>query len=79
MLRRTQEILTRHLPPLSTFTLFVQPSELQVSLYRRVLRSPAVAALLHGGGSDEGVLPAITVLKKVGEALRAMAARPCSS
>lgn len=112
VLRRTQDILTRHLPPLSTFTLFVQPSDLQVratwlqintpprgvasnarlcavcrhhaanvqggqasaflartvqvSLYRSVLKSKAITQLLYGGGgSDEGALPAITVLKKV--------------
>ena len=40
----------------------------QVAVYRSVLRSPAINALLYGGGgaSDEGVLPAISVLKKVG-------------
>ena len=30
VLRRTQDVLARHLPPLSTFTVFVKPSELQV-------------------------------------------------
>lgn len=38
----------------------------QVSLYRSVLKSKAITQLLYGGGgSDEGALPAITVLKKV--------------
>ncbi len=40
----------------------------QVSVYRAVLRSPAISALLYGGGgaADVGVLPAIAVLRMVG-------------
>lgn len=31
VLRRTQQILSKHLPPLSVFTIFCKPSKLQVS------------------------------------------------
>ncbi|KIZ01995.1 DNA repair and recombination protein RAD54B [Monoraphidium neglectum] len=68
VLRRTQDVLTRHLPPLQTFTVFVRPSELQVAVYRAVLKSPAMTQLLYGSGAGadgEGVLPAITVLRKL--------------
>jgi len=42
------------------------PPPQQLAVYRSVLKSPAITQLLYcGGGSDEGVLPAITVLKKV--------------
>jgi DNA repair and recombination protein RAD54B len=30
VLRRTQQVLAKHLPPLQTFTLFVPPTEMQV-------------------------------------------------
>lgn len=32
MLRRTQEVLSKHLPPLAVHTMFCKPSPLQVSL-----------------------------------------------
>lgn len=36
VLRRTQDLLARHLPPLRTFTLFVRPSELQVRTFQGI-------------------------------------------
>ena len=37
VLRRTAEILTKHLPPLRQFVVFVRPSELQVDMYKKAL------------------------------------------
>jgi SNF2 family DNA or RNA helicase len=69
MLRRTQEVMSKHLPPLSVHTLFCKPSALQVEVYRALLRSQGITSLLYGRGSGDGdgcsVLPAITVLKKL--------------
>lgn len=63
VLRRTQDILTRHLPPLSTFTLFVQPSDLQVAALRggactRVAASRGRALLAWALGSADSRRPA---------------------
>lgn len=33
MLRRTQEVLSKHLPPLAVHTMFCRPSALQVCVY----------------------------------------------
>ncbi len=70
ILRRTQALLAKHLPPLTSLTLFCKPSEQQVGLYTAVLRSKAVASLLHGagGGGEDNTLAIITALRKVGTA-----------
>ncbi|WIA33078.1 hypothetical protein OEZ86_006234 [Tetradesmus obliquus] len=69
ILRRTQEVLSKHLPPLAVHTVFCQPSPLQVEVYRGLLRSKKMTSLLYGAGSgtgdSEGVLPAITLLRKL--------------
>lgn len=48
-------------------TVAADPYCLQLSLYSNFLRSKRMNQLLfgHGGGDSEGVLPAITILRKV--------------
>ncbi|KXZ56939.1 hypothetical protein GPECTOR_1g847 [Gonium pectorale] len=66
VLRRTQALLAKHLPPLASLTLFCRPSEQQVKLYMAVLRSKAATSLLmDGGGGDDNTLAIITALRKV--------------
>ncbi|KAG2442443.1 hypothetical protein HXX76_002529 [Chlamydomonas incerta] len=68
ILRRTQALLAKHLPPLTSLTLFCRPTEQQVSLYTAVLRSKAVTSLLGGGGGgggEDNTLAVITALRKV--------------
>ncbi|EFJ40540.1 hypothetical protein VOLCADRAFT_99672 [Volvox carteri f. nagariensis] len=66
ILRRTQALLAKHLPPLTSLTLFCKPSDQQIGLYSAVLRSKAVASLLYGGGGGEdNTLAVITALRKV--------------
>lgn len=69
VLRRTQALLTRHLPPLAVYVVFCRPSPLQVSLYRHVIASKAVTCLMYGGGEATEVaaatLSAITALRKL--------------
>ncbi|KAG2448210.1 hypothetical protein HYH02_006795 [Chlamydomonas schloesseri] len=67
ILRRTQALLAKHLPPLASLTLFCRPTEQQVSLYKAVLRSKAVTSLLggSGGGGEDNTLAVITALRKV--------------
>ncbi|PNH03572.1 DNA repair and recombination protein RAD54B [Tetrabaena socialis] len=64
ILRRTQALLAKHLPPLTSVVLFCKPSELQLGLYGAVLRSKAVTSLLGGSGGDDNTLPVITALRK---------------
>ncbi|GLC51026.1 hypothetical protein PLESTB_000458000 [Pleodorina starrii] len=68
ILRRTQALLAKHLPPLTSLTLFCKPSDQQIGLYGAVLRSKAVASLLYGGGGgggEDNTLAIITALRKV--------------
>eukprot|EP00775_Hariotina_reticulata_P011378 gene11378-11527_t len=67
VLRRTQDVLRNHLPPLAMHTIFCKPSNLQVYVYKGVLSSRRFASLLSSTGSadPEGVLPAITLLRKL--------------
>ncbi|KAG2487885.1 hypothetical protein HYH03_013467 [Edaphochlamys debaryana] len=66
MLRRTQALLAKHLPPLASLTLFCRPSERQLALFAAVLRCKLATALLTGGGGGgENSLAVITALRKV--------------
>ncbi|MEW5302035.1 MAG: hypothetical protein WDW36_004847 [Sanguina aurantia] len=71
VLRRTQDLLTKHLPPLSVYVLFCSPSDTQIQLYDAILRSKAVSSIMgvHGGdGSGSGEdnsLAIITALRKL--------------
>ncbi|KAF2843653.1 hypothetical protein M501DRAFT_1028431 [Patellaria atrata CBS 101060] len=62
MLRRGQEIMSKYLPPKTEYVLFCRPTNVQASVYRSVLQSPAFNAVL---GSSEASLQLINVLKKV--------------
>lgn len=69
ILRRTQALLAKHLPPLTSLTLFCKPTDKQIRLYLAVLRSKAVVTLLYGGvgaGGEDNTLAVITALRKVG-------------
>ncbi|KAL0049394.1 hypothetical protein WJX82_001168 [Trebouxia sp. C0006] len=67
VLRRTNEINARYLPPLTNYVVFCRPSHLQVEVYKHVLRSKSVAALISGRASEpsDGVLSIITSLRKL--------------
>jgi SNF2 family DNA or RNA helicase len=66
VLRRTQHLLAKHLPPLAVHTVFCRPSQLQVSIYRHMLRSESLRSLLHGSGAGfDSVLPVITAIRKL--------------
>jgi len=68
ILRRTQAVLAAHLPPLRVLVAFCAPTALQRACYTFLLRGRGVTGVLRGGGGgggDKGVLPAITVLRKL--------------
>ncbi|KAL3144372.1 hypothetical protein ABBQ32_004125 [Trebouxia sp. C0010 RCD-2024] len=67
VLRRTNEINARYLPALTSYVIFCKPSDLQVELYKQVLQSKSVAALMSGRASEpsDGVLSIITTLRKL--------------
>ncbi|KAL6765798.1 SNF2 family N-terminal domain-containing protein [Haematococcus lacustris] len=64
VLRRTQVILTKHLPPLTTFVLYCKPTDLQVTVYQHVLRKVLSLMASSSGMADE-TLGALTALKKL--------------
>ncbi|XP_037085497.1 DNA repair and recombination protein RAD54B-like [Pollicipes pollicipes] len=67
ILRRTQEVLDRYLPPKVETVVFCRPSPLQVELYSRVLESRELRQLLSAGSSDAGAghLVFISLLRKL--------------
>lgn len=65
ILRRTQEIINRYLPPRLDWTLFCQPSELQRELYRQLLSHRVFRACLQGSGQTHTHLACITAMKKL--------------
>ncbi|BGO94509.1 hypothetical protein NBRC10512_000312 [Rhodotorula toruloides] len=48
VLRRTNEVILKHLPPKLEYTVFIRPTKLQVDLYAQVLSSSAVRSMLEG-------------------------------
>ncbi|KAI1924216.1 helicase [Ophidiomyces ophidiicola] len=62
ILRRTADILSKHLPPKSEYILFCNPTAVQGSIYRHVLASPIFQSAL---GNSEFALQLITILKKL--------------
>lgn len=62
ILRRTAEVLSKYLPSKTEYVLFCRPTDVQASVYRHVLASPAFQSAL---GNAESSLQLITVLKKV--------------
>ncbi|KAM5447873.1 helicase [Microsporum audouinii] len=62
ILRRTADILSKHLPPKTEYILFCNPTSAQKNLYRHVLASPLFQSVLR---NSESALQLITILKKV--------------
>ncbi|KAK2844547.1 hypothetical protein Q5P01_011206 [Channa striata] len=65
ILRRTQEIINRYLPPRLDWTLFCSPSPLQLSLYEHLLCHRVFRACLQGSLQTHTHLACITALKKL--------------
>lgn len=66
VLRRTASILSGYLLPKSESVLFCAPTELQLELYRRILRSSQVRSLTSGAtGGGNLALSLITLLRQV--------------
>ncbi|PRW57845.1 DNA repair and recombination RAD54B [Chlorella sorokiniana] len=67
VLRRTREVNSRYLPPLSNYVVFCRPTELQLRLYSGVLGSGVVRKMLSATGSDFGdtALSVLTNLRKL--------------
>uniref|UniRef100_A0A3Q2CPW0 RAD54 homolog B n=1 Tax=Cyprinodon variegatus TaxID=28743 RepID=A0A3Q2CPW0_CYPVA len=65
ILRRTQEIINRYLPPRLDWTLFCMPSPLQQKLYRHLLCHQVFRACLQGFTQSSTHLACITALKKL--------------
>ncbi|XP_066942085.1 DNA repair and recombination protein RAD54B-like isoform X2 [Macrobrachium rosenbergii] len=64
ILRRTQEIISRYLPPKVEFVVFCQPSETQVMLYDRIVGCRSVHQLLNSKDFSDH-LSAIVALRKL--------------
>ena len=62
ILRRTAEILAKHLPPKTEYVIFCNPTPSQADIYRHVLASPVFQSAL---GNSECALQLITILKKL--------------
>ncbi|XP_070187722.1 DNA repair and recombination protein RAD54B-like isoform X2 [Littorina saxatilis] len=54
VLRRTQEVNNKYLPPKVELVLFCQPSALQINIYHEILRTSVVRSCLMGRGSGAG-------------------------
>lgn len=65
ILRRTQEIINRYLPPRLDWTLFCEPSALLLVLYERLLCHRVFRACLQGTTQTHTHLACITALKKL--------------
>ncbi|BGP42766.1 helicase [Rhodotorula kratochvilovae] len=63
VLRRTNEIILKHLPPKLEFTVFIRPTKLQLDLYREVLSSSLVRSMLEGLDRKQGLPLLQSVLK----------------
>ncbi len=64
ILRRTNTLLSKHLPPKLVQIVCVKLTPLQEALYRHIMDSKAMLLLLCGGKAT-GVLSSITTLKKL--------------
>lgn len=63
MLRRTADILTNYLPPKTECVVFVQPTALQLAVFKKILRPDHVQDLVHGPTARS--LALITTLTKI--------------
>ncbi|GAA5889055.1 hypothetical protein JCM6882_009730 [Rhodosporidiobolus microsporus] len=64
VLRRTNEVNQKHLPPKLEYSVFILPTALEIALYRQVLSGSSVAALLEGHGRQDQ-LSLLTSLRKL--------------
>ncbi|XP_006859316.1 PREDICTED: DNA repair and recombination protein RAD54B [Chrysochloris asiatica] len=65
ILRRTQEVINKYLPPKIENVVFCQPAALQIELYRKLLNSKAVRFCLQGFLENSSHLICIGALKKL--------------
>ncbi|KAJ7339002.1 hypothetical protein JRQ81_012904 [Phrynocephalus forsythii] len=65
ILRRTQDIINKFLPPKKESILFCRPTPLQLDLYRTLLTSPVVRSCLQGSLENSPHLICIGALKKL--------------
>ncbi|KAF8606322.1 hypothetical protein BDV93DRAFT_521145 [Ceratobasidium sp. AG-I] len=63
VLRRTADILTNYLPPKTECVVFVQPTALQLAVFKKILRPDHVQDLVHGPTARS--LALITTLTKI--------------
>ncbi|GAA6045127.1 hypothetical protein NBRC10513_007525 [Rhodotorula toruloides] len=63
VLRRTNEVILKHLPPKLEYTVFIRPTKLQLDLYAQVLSSSAVRSMLEGYEVAAGLALLQTVVK----------------
>ncbi|XP_068093765.1 DNA repair and recombination protein RAD54B isoform X2 [Hyperolius riggenbachi] len=65
ILRRTQEVINKFLPPKTESIVFCRPSMFQLELYRKLLSSGLVRSCLQGLGENSPHLVCIGALKKL--------------
>ncbi|XP_032323934.1 DNA repair and recombination protein RAD54B isoform X2 [Camelus ferus] len=65
ILRRTQEVINKYLPPKIENVVFCRPGALQIELYRKLLNSQAVRFCLQGLLENSSHLICIGALKKL--------------
>ncbi|XP_018415698.1 PREDICTED: DNA repair and recombination protein RAD54B isoform X2 [Nanorana parkeri] len=65
ILRRTQEVINKFLPPKIETIIFCKPSIFQLNLYRKLLNSGLVRSCLQGLGENSPHLVCIGALKKL--------------
>ncbi|NXJ13366.1 RA54B protein, partial [Odontophorus gujanensis] len=65
ILRRTQEVINRFLPPKKENIIFCRPTALQLELYRKLLSSQVISSCLQGWLENSPHLICIGALKKL--------------
>ncbi|XP_038600612.1 DNA repair and recombination protein RAD54B isoform X2 [Tachyglossus aculeatus] len=65
ILRRTQEVINKYLPPKIESVVFCRPAALQIELYRKLLNSRAISFCLQGMLENSPHLVCIGALKKL--------------
>ncbi|NWQ74407.1 RA54B protein, partial [Columbina picui] len=65
ILRRTQEVINKFLPPKEESIIFCQPTALQLELYRKLLSSQVIRSCLQGRLENSPHLICIGALKKL--------------
>ncbi|XP_062358974.1 DNA repair and recombination protein RAD54B [Cinclus cinclus] len=65
ILRRTQEVINKFLPPKKESIIFCQPTVLQLELYRKLLSSRVITSCLQGRLENSPHLVCIGALKKL--------------